>query len=180
MRAIVVYESMFGNTHRVADAIGQGLTESGEFEHVFVVPVDDADDELVRGTDLLVIGGPTHVRGLSRRRSREQAVTMATKPATGVTLDINAPGTGLREWLDLLRVQAAMGAAFDTRLPFPLAGRASRKIERKLIERGYSLAVRSESFLVDNHNVLHPGEIERASAWGRHLAAAVATHRVAA
>ena len=180
MRAIVVYESMFGNTHRVADAVGQGLTGSGEFDHVFVVPVDDADDELVRGTDLLVIGGPTHYWGLSRRRSREQAVALSAKPATGVTLDINAPGTGLREWLDLLRVQAAMGAAFDTRLPSPMSGRACRKIERKLRERGYVLPIRAESFLVDKRNVLHPGEIERATAWGRQLASVVAARSLAA
>jgi flavodoxin len=60
MRAVVVYESMFGDTRQVAEAIGDGL--GLKFE-VTVVAVDRLTTDQLRGIDLLVVGGPTHVRG---------------------------------------------------------------------------------------------------------------------
>ena len=54
MKAVVVYESMYGNTHQVADAIGRGLAGSGE---VVVVPVAQAAPALVTNADLVVVGG---------------------------------------------------------------------------------------------------------------------------
>jgi len=68
MRAVVVYESMYGNTHQVADAIGRGLATIGD---VVVVPVADAGPALVERADLLVVGGPTHIRGMSRASTRK-------------------------------------------------------------------------------------------------------------
>jgi flavodoxin len=49
MKVVIVYESMYGNTHRIADAIGDGLEAEAE---VTVVPVEDAGAELVRAADL--------------------------------------------------------------------------------------------------------------------------------
>src|SRR5437867_2546462 len=63
MRALVVYESMYGNTHLVADAIADGLRTNGE---VTVVPVKELSAELVDRADLLVMGSPTHVHGMTR------------------------------------------------------------------------------------------------------------------
>jgi flavodoxin len=54
VRAVIVYESMYGNTHQVADAIGAGL--SAAFD-ISVVPVAQAGPEVLRGTDLVVVGG---------------------------------------------------------------------------------------------------------------------------
>lgn len=53
MRAVVVYESMYGNTHLVADAIGDGLATAYEVD---VVPVDRADRQLLEHADLVVVG----------------------------------------------------------------------------------------------------------------------------
>ena len=77
MHTLVVYESMFGNTHKIADGIAAGLRPTGE---VRVVPVHEATDELVAWADLVVVGGPTHIHGMTRpivaqerRRSRRRA-----------------------------------------------------------------------------------------------------------
>ena len=79
MRAVVVYESMFGNTHVIADHVAEGL--SGRFD-VAVVPVGDATDATLLDADLLVVGGPTHVHGMSSRRSRQAAATCRRARAT--------------------------------------------------------------------------------------------------
>lgn len=68
MRAVVVYESMYGNTHLIADAIAAGL--SARFE-VRVVPVSEAGADVLEGADLVVVGGPTHGHGMSRAVSRK-------------------------------------------------------------------------------------------------------------
>jgi flavodoxin len=60
MRALVVYESMYGNTHVVAGNIADGLRATYE---VTLVPVAEVTAELVAGTDLLVAGAPTHMHG---------------------------------------------------------------------------------------------------------------------
>ncbi|MDT4956416.1 MAG: hypothetical protein QOD31_215, partial [Pseudonocardiales bacterium] len=65
MRVVVVYESSYGNTHLIADAIGDGIPAGHQVD---VVPVSGASQELVDGADLLVVGGPTHVHGMSRVR----------------------------------------------------------------------------------------------------------------
>jgi menaquinone-dependent protoporphyrinogen IX oxidase len=61
MRALVVYESMYGNTHEIAGNIADGLRSNYE---VTLVPVAEATTDLVAGADLLVGGAPTHVHGL--------------------------------------------------------------------------------------------------------------------
>ncbi len=167
MRAIVVYESMFGNTHRVAEAIGRGLETAGE---ALVLPVDDAEGDLVFAADLLVVGGPTHVHGLSRPRTRDAALDMAGKPGNRLALDAHAHGADLRGWLGSLGHAGGPAAAFDTRLSYPMSGRASKGIARELGRRGYSMVVPPESFVVTKDNALLAGEEERAVAWGRRLA----------
>ena len=76
MRALVVYESMYGNTHVVAGEIADGLRVGYE---VTLVPVAEATAELVAGADLLVVGAPTHMHGLSSASSRRTAVKAAAK-----------------------------------------------------------------------------------------------------
>ena len=61
MRALVVYESMYGNTHEIARNIADGLRTNYE---VTLVPVAEATTDLVAGADLLVAGAPTHMHGL--------------------------------------------------------------------------------------------------------------------
>jgi Flavodoxin len=176
MRAAVVYESMYGNTHLVADAIGDGLTAAYQVD---VVPVDRADRHVLDNADLIVVGGPTHVHGMSRASTREAAVGDAHKPDSELTLDPDAEGPGLRDWFAALPTLDAKAAAFDTRVDLPavLSGRASKGIARLLRQHGLDLVVEPESFLVDKHNQLEPEETVRARQWGRQLADDLAADR---
>ena len=74
-QALVVYESMFGNTEQVAEAIGEGLRSKVEAE---VVRVDRAPEVLPDSLDLLVVGGPTHAFSMSRPGTRESASAQGT------------------------------------------------------------------------------------------------------
>jgi len=171
MRALVVYESLYGNTHAVAEAIGGGL---GTAYDVKVVPVGKATTEMVDEADLLVVGGPTHVHGVSSTTTRKSAIQAASSPASGLTLDPDAGGPGVREWLETLAdAPPSPAASFDTRMPGPavFTGRASLGIARRLRHRGCPSAAAPESFLVDRQNRLCNGELERAKAWGESLAA---------
>jgi flavodoxin len=89
MRAVVVYESMYGNTHLVADAIGAGLETAFD---VSVVPVSHADAGVLDGADLVVVGGPAHVHGMSRASTRKAAVEAADKPASPLSVEPDALG----------------------------------------------------------------------------------------
>ena len=170
MRSVVVYESQTGCTHLVAEAIGKGLHGLGE---VHVVPVHHADAELANGVDLLVVGGPTHVHGLSRPATRKAAIEATQKPGVDIEPDLDAEGDGLREWFDALGELKAEAAAFDTRMEGPPAftGRASKGIAKRLRHHGVDLIVPPESFLVSKTTHLEDGEIGHARAGGAARAA---------
>ncbi len=96
MRALVVYESMFGNTHVVASNIADGLRS--DFE-VTLVPVAEASWDLIADADLLVAGAPTHMHGMSSRSTRRMATEAAAKDGGGLRIDPDADGPGMRDWL---------------------------------------------------------------------------------
>lgn len=165
MRALVVYESMYGNTHMVAISIAAGLRATHD---VTLVPVSRATPELVARADLIVAGGPTHMHGMSSATSRRSAAESAHKQGSGLTMDPDADGPGIRGWLGSLGAGRGLAAAFDTRLRgLPLVtGRASHGISRSLQSHGYHLLAAPESFLVSKESVLLGGEAARASGWG--------------
>jgi hypothetical protein len=169
MHAVVVYESMYGNTHAVASAIAEGMRGSCEVD---LVPVEQAKQEVLAGADLLVVGGPTHMYGMSRPSTRKAAADAAHKPG-GPALDPEAEGPGLREWLEGLAGDGTACAAFDTRLKgMPVfTGHAGRGISRRLRQHGYRPVAGSKSFVVDKRNHLVPGEMQRAAQWGHDLVA---------
>ena len=170
MKAVVVYESMFGNTRTIAEAIGRGLGGSLD---VTVVRAGEAYRSVINGTDFVVVGGPTHAWGLPRPSTRRGAPDYATKGGRFLELEPGAATEpGLREWLPALGQSSMPAAAFDTRIKAPaaLTGRASRSISRVLSRHGMTLLAPAESFLVDKKNRLLAGEIERAEAWGASLA----------
>lgn len=174
MRAVVVYESMFGNTHLVAERIAEGLRSRHE---VIVSPVGEVTDAMLDDAELLVVGGPTHVHGLSSSATRMSAREMAEKD-DDLELDPDAAGPGLRNWLDgLERRRGGAAAAFDTRVTGPavVTGRASKGIARRLARHGYHTVIDPQSFLVDKQNHLLAGEGERAVGWGQQLAAILET-----
>jgi flavodoxin-like protein len=170
MKALVVYESMYGNTRLVAEAIGRGLARTADVD---VVPVGQATPALLRAVDLVVAGGPTHAHGMSRASTRKSAVDQAND---GVIVEPKALEAGLREWFDALDGLNAASAAFDTRvhLPLVLTGRASKGIARQLCRHGAVMIEDPESFLVTKDNRLEPGEEARAEQWGAMLAARTA------
>jgi len=163
--ALVVYESMFGNTARAAEAVARGLREAGV--EVTVVDVGSAPTELPPDLDLLVVGAPTHAFGLSRPATRADAVRQGAAP--------DKAGVGVREWL--AKVQApkdsTLVAAFDTHASrvrwLPQA--ASTRIVRLARSRGMTPAGRHLGLVVnDVKGPLADGERERATEYGAHLA----------
>ncbi|MGA2453079.1 MAG: flavodoxin [Solirubrobacteraceae bacterium] len=177
MRAVIVYESMFGNTHAIADAVGKGLEPMLE---VVVVPLAEAGRERSGDADLLVVGGPTHYHGMSRPRSRKRAAATAQKPSNDLVLDGDADGPGVRDWLGSLGHGHAKVAAFDTRFNglAGFTGRASKAISRKLHKHGFEVVAKPESFFVDSKHHLEPGEEARAQEWGKRLAASLVSSGV--
>jgi menaquinone-dependent protoporphyrinogen IX oxidase len=173
MKAIVVYESMYGNTHLVADGIAEGLR--GADVDATVVPVEGGTDEVLGGADLVVVGGPTHAHAMSRPSTRKAAVEDARKPERNLTLDPDAMGEGLREWFDSLGELPVAAAAYDTRLDASpvLTGRASKGIAKRLRKHGANVVAEPESFLVTKHNELEPDQLDRAREWGTMLAAQI-------
>ena len=178
MRAVVVYESMYGNTHAIANCIAEGLRDKAC--DVTVVPVGQATDELLAPPDLLVVGGPTHVHTLPRPSTRKAAAEAAAKPGSGLSLEPGAVGPGLREWLYELRPgDGAVAAAFDTRMDGPtlFTGQASHGIAQRLRRRGYRVLSPVQSFTVSKQNVLDPAQAERARTWGAALAFSAGPYR---
>jgi hypothetical protein len=178
VRALVVYESMFGNTHEVADHIAEGLRPTFDTE---VATVHRVTTTQVADADLVVVGGPTHVHGMSSERSRAGAADIAAKD-DGLDLDPDAPGEGLRDWFRDLADDAGanrLAAAFDTRVHASavITGQASNGIAKRLRTHGFDLVAERESFFVDKSNHLEPGEVERATEWGRRIAAAAVDAR---
>jgi hypothetical protein len=166
MDAIVVYESVYGNTRAIAEAIADGLVAD------VVLAVHEARGH--KGTaDLLVVGGPTHVHGLATKRSRHVAAATAQEDGRSHLEPHATEEPGLRTWLgDLSPAAAHHAATFDTRLDEPpwLSGMAARGIARRLRRLGIDV-IATESFLVeDAEGPLKAGELERARAWGAELA----------
>jgi hypothetical protein len=167
MRAVVVYESIYGNTLDIAEAIAAGLRSRAE---VSVLPVREADRSGLGQVDLLVVGGPTHAWGMTRGSTRDRAITDG--PGKGLRTVAGKGDPGLREWLAGLTAGSVAVAAFDTRFKAPVivTGRASRGIARRLRRHGLSPLTSSASFFVNRNNQLLAGETDRARRWGRDLA----------
>lgn len=166
MRALVIYESIFGNTRQIARAVADGLSTGAE---VTVTDVVRAPADVPPDVDVLVVGGPTHAFSMSRGSTREDAGRRGGhRPA---------PASGIREWLqDLPRGGHPQDfVAFDTRVKMPLLpGAASRSASR--LARKHGFTVRDpESFLVKGYQgPLVDGEVDRARAWGRMLSQSLA------
>jgi hypothetical protein len=164
MRALVVYESMFGDNQQVARAISAGLGEAGvEAE---AVEVGTAPSSVPAEVGLLVVGSPNHAWSMPRPSSRQDAA----KQADG---ELVSRGIGVREWLDEASLPGGVRTvAYDTRGSHPKAvvkfDHASRTIEKGLARLGGTPLLPAEHFLVaDMRGPLEPGEVERAQEWGR-------------
>ncbi|MDH6180744.1 sulfite reductase alpha subunit-like flavoprotein [Microbacteriaceae bacterium SG_E_30_P1] len=167
MRTVIVYESQFGNTRQVADAIAEGARQVSE---VRMVNVNDATPERLDSADLVLVGGPTHVHGMSRPETRAQAQRIADAD-DNLILEPQAPGTGIREWLESGPVLPALVAAFDTRADAAkwLTGSAARHIAKRLRGHGRTMVIEPGSFLAPDNDI-DLSEVERARDWGARAA----------
>jgi flavodoxin I len=149
---MVIYDSVFGNTQKVAAAIGDALGEAD------VKKVSDVDQTDLENLKILFVGSPTRV----------------FRP-TPETMDF-LKGLGNDS---LVGVKAAV---FDTRIPIDqtdsrflrtlikLFGYADTKIEKALAKTGVELALKSEGFgVTDTEGPLVEGELERASRWAKEI-----------
>ncbi|MBN1135112.1 MAG: flavodoxin family protein [Anaerolineae bacterium] len=160
MKAMVVYDSAFGNTEKVAQAIGQALGSPGD---VAIVRVGNARPEQLAGLTLLVVGSPT-----------QKFRPLAT--ISGFLKGI--PNNGLK---------GVKVAAFDTRMTesdvekirilaffVRIFGYAAKPIADRLLKKGGNLAVPPEGFYVaGTEGPLLEGELERAADWARRIVAAM-------
>jgi hypothetical protein len=162
-RAVVVVESMFGNTEAVANAVADGVATRMPVD---VVRVSDVPQVFGDDVALLVAGGPTHAFGLTRATTRRAAVEQGA-PAPGGT------EIGLREWMDHLTRRSAdvAVAAFDTRIrKRGIPGSAARGALRRLRSFGFRVIAPAGSFFVTGTSgPLVEGELQRARDWGARL-----------
>lgn len=170
MRALVVFESMFGDTRQIAESIASGLRPEME---VTVSEVSTAPSLAEVPIDLLVIGGPTHAFRMSSAETRSAAQKKTDDP-------IVSAGTGIREWIrdqhgHSIRPRAA---TFDTRFKHSrrVTGSAARSASKKLRKAGFDLIAPAESFFVEGEQgPLHDGELDRAFQWGESLTVGLVT-----
>lgn len=159
MKAVVVYESLWGNTAAIAQAIADGIGPEAR-----AVSTSEASADVVAGADLVVAGAPLQAFGLPTERGRA-----SIDPAKqDVAPDLSAPT--LRSWLGSLPAGHGRAAAFETKIRWS-PGSAVGTIERELDRAGYRTIAKAEKFYVSGTTgPLREGEVERARAWGRELA----------
>ncbi len=146
MKALVVYDSVYGNTEKIAQAIGGAI--SGEAK---VARVGQVSSSELKTFDLLVVGAPTQ----------------GGKPTEAMQAFLHQiPGSAL---------QGIKVAAFDTRIPAKwvrLFGYAGPRIADSLESKGAILVTPAEGFIVEGkEGPLKEGELERAARWAQGLAA---------
>jgi hypothetical protein len=167
MKAVVVYESLWGNTAAIARAVAEGIGPDTR-----VLTTDEAPAEVLEGADLLVAGAPVLAFSLGGDRIRESiARDEADAPQPP---DLAHPS--LRSWLDALPHGTGLSAAFETRIWWSPRG-ATGDIESRLERAGYRTVVKAQKFVVtDKYGPLRDGELERARRWGAELGAVVRSH----
>jgi flavorubredoxin len=162
MKAVVVYESHFGNTAAVARAIAEGIGDARALN------TDEATPEAIDDAELIVAGAPVIAFGLSRDGMKAQIEAAADKAPTHP--DVAHPL--LRTWLDRLPPGPRLGAAFETRIWWSPRG-ATGTIESRMKRIGYRIAGKPERFIVaGGYGPLRDGELDRARVWGASLAKA--------
>lgn len=160
MDAVIVYESAWGNTKIIAEAVAEGLAATVDVGKI--LDVGSAAPFERREADLLVLGAPTHAFGLSRPQTREEAARRGGHPGD----------LGVLEWIGAAGELNLPVAVFDTHVRRPnLPGTASKKAAKLLRSHGARLLVKPESFYVAGYEgPVLPGEIDRATKWGAELA----------
>ena len=164
MHAVVVFESLWGNTEQVAREIAAGI--GGDTQ---VLEASSAPDSLGPDVGLVVVGGPTHAFSMSTVSTRESARQQGAH---------RVPSRGIREWIQEQTPadRPVSVATFDTRTVSPrLPGSAAKKAMKRLVGLGFRPVAKPESFGVHGYGgPVAEGELERARRWGADLAAHLA------
>jgi flavodoxin len=161
MKTLVIYDSKYGNTEKIAEAIARGAGVHGSVQ---VVPTTDAHAALAGQPDLVFVGGPTQRRSIS-----PGLLGFFETGLVGAKL-VNVPA-----------------ASFDTRYKGStwIMGSAAADTWKLLVKAGARPVAKPESFFMKGggpmeRQVLEAGEVERAEAWGQAVAASVARASAAA
>ena len=164
MKAVVVYESLWGNTAAIARAIAEGLGPGTE-----ALTTDAASTEAVAKADLIVAGAP--VLGFSLPSDQMLESVARSERDAPTPPDLSHPS--MRSWLDSLPRGTGRAAAFETRIWWSPRG-ATGDIESRLKRAGYHTIAKAQKFVVkDKYGPLREGEVERARQWGKALAETV-------
>ena len=168
MKALVVYESLWGNTAAVARAIAEGIGPEAR-----ALSTAEASGAAAADADLIVAGAPVLAFGLPSDKMRE---SIGADPGRAPTApDLSHPS--MRSWLDALPKGNGRSAAFETRIWWSPGG-ATAAIVRGLVRAGYrpiAKAAKARRFIVKGaYGPLRDGELERARVWGAELAQAMA------
>jgi flavodoxin I len=142
MKALIVYDSVYGNTEKIARAIAEAITPSGE---VKVLGAGEANPSELASIDLLIVGSPTHA---------------------------GRPTPAIQDFLNKVpKLQGIKVAAFDTRIPTKLVkvfGYAAGRIANNLKKKSGTLIASPEGFFVTGgQGPLKEGELERAAGWAK-------------
>lgn len=147
MRALVVYDSMYGNTQQVAQAVAAALEPDGS---VRAVKVDKVSPQDLMDLDALVVGSPVQ----AWRPSKAIQAFLSDLPDKALS-GVNA-------------------AAFDTRFKSRLSGSAADKIQKALRKAGCTIIAPAATFIVlGREGPLADGELDKATAWAEQIQAAV-------
>jgi flavodoxin len=156
MKALLVYDSQFGNTKRVAEAIGEALAQAGE---VTVARVGETEPGQLADLDLLVVGSPTQ-----RFNPTPAAMEFLKGIPAGALQGTHVAAFDTRFTVE--KIEEIRILAFFVRL----FGYAAEKIARQLKAKGGTPATEPGRFYVlDTEGPLLETELERAAAWARLL-----------
>jgi menaquinone-dependent protoporphyrinogen IX oxidase len=157
--AVVVYDSVHGNTRRIAEAVAEGVRDGGPVQ---LVAAADADPARLRDARAVVLGCPTHAFSFS--------------PAMKAFVAGLAPGTlaGVPVAVFDTRFEVDEMPSWVLRLVVRAIGRrawAATGLRRVAARAGATDLGEPVGFIVrDTEGPLADGEIDRARAWGRTLA----------
>ena len=146
MKALIVYDSVYGNTEKIARAIAGAIAPSAE---VKVLRAGEVSASELASLDLLIVGSPTQG---------------------------GKPTRAIQDFLNKLLESAIKGinvAAFDTRFSTKLVaifGYGAGKIADSLKKKGGNLILPPEPFFVKSREgPLKEGELERAAVWAKRI-----------
>jgi flavodoxin len=158
-KALVVYDSFFGNTERIAQSIGNAL---GRQENVGIVRVADVRPEQLTGLKLLIVGSPTR----AFRPSPAIKKFLKSIPKNGLK------GVKVAAFDTRVTDEEIDSAVFILRIMVNIFGYAAKPIADRLVKKGGQLIAAPEGFFVQGmEGPLKEGELERASDWARQIIA---------